>query len=105
MKVEPGLVIFDEYSIFCEYWYADLPKVLSDIELLMTGLMPGDVLRLSTVHLEALSAVPAWCRATGNNIIGQNSMCEYPLGLHYFFDIERGASEANSSNMLTSEGI
>lgn len=88
-----------EPTIFCEYWYLELPKVFSDVELLMKGLLPGNVLRLSTVHSEALSAVPAWCRATGNKVIGRDEMCVYPLGYQYLFDIERGSGDVHTSSL------
>lgn len=94
-----------EPTIICEYWERELPKALSDIELLIHGLLPGSVLRLGTVHPEALSEIPAWCQATGNNLIGRNQICEYPLGLQYFFDIERGDGNVHSSAMMTSEGM
>ncbi len=88
-----------EPAIFCEYWHTELPKMFSDVELLMKGLLPGGVLRLGTVHLEALSEVPAWCKANGNKVIGQDQRCEYPLGLQYFFDIERGSVNVHSTGV------
>ena len=88
-----------EPTIFCEYWYAELPRVFGDVELLMKGLLPGDILRLSTVHLEALLAVPEWCQATGNKLIGRTQICQYGLGLQYFFDIERGADNVHSASL------
>lgn len=90
-------------TIFCEYGRIELPKVLSELELLMKGLLPGGVLRLSTEQPDAVDAVPTWCRATGNRIIGRdvilNKMLVGPCVVEYFFDIERGDVNVYSASL------
>lgn len=89
-------------TIFCEYWEMELPKVFSNVEFLMKGLLPGEVLRLGTVHPEALSAVPAWCRTTGNKVLEQTEAVNCGLGgctIEYIFDIERGDANVHTSSL------
>jgi len=88
-----------EPTIVCDYWQTELPKVFSDIALLMQGLMLGGVLRLGTEWPDAMWAVPKWCLATGNRVIGSSQMCIYPLGLEYIFDIERGSGNVYSTSL------
>lgn len=89
-------------TIFCEYGQIELPKVLSELELLMKGLLPGGVLRLSTEQRDVVDAVPGWCRATGNKVLEQTEAVNCGLGgctIEYIFDIERGDANVHSASL------
>lgn len=91
-----------EPAIVCEYWQTELPKVLSELDILVRGLLPGGVLHLSTEHPDAVEAVPAWCRAAGNKIIRQTEMRSCGPGgsiVEYLFDIERGGEHVHTSSL------
>lgn len=91
-----------EPAIVCEYWQTELPKVLSELDMLVKGLLPGGVLHLSTEQPDAVEAVQAWCRATGNKVVGQTEMRSCGPGgsiVEYLFDIERGNGNVYSAGL------
>ncbi|HEU5199979.1 MAG TPA: hypothetical protein VFU32_10090 [Ktedonobacterales bacterium] len=89
-------------AIVCEYGQMELPRVLSELDILVKGLLPGGVLHLSTEQPGAVDAIPAWCRATGNKVIGQTVIRSCGPGgsvVEYLFDIERGNRHVYPSSL------
>ena len=88
------MVASSEPTIICEYGRLDLPTLMTELPKMMRGLLPGGVLRLESEEPDALWAVPAWCRETGNKVLLQSEYMSYYARIGciktYMFDIERG---------------